>query len=257
MRPAPQRDHQQLRKLRQQLARDKQITRNKPTIRSKLIAKNRKLALGRLLVGSVAVISLMFLLSNWNTRRPAVLSPGSTSREALPPLVMQGGDPHIRALMRTISASEANDPQPYSIIYGGQHVQDLNNHPDQCVLIVSGPYTGDCTTAAGRYQLLTTTWVEKARLYHPQPSRFLFWDSYSFEPEFQDQVVYGWLSDPQAWDADLSELLREGKLDQVLRLLSSTWTSLGYGIEDNSMTSALPEIYQKLLQEELLTAQAS
>lgn len=164
---------------------------------------------------------------------------------------MQGGDPYLRALMRTISAAESNNPLPYSVLYGGQHFEDLSRHPDQCVTIVSGPYKGDCTTAAGRYQLLTTTWQEKARLYHPQPSHFLFWQSYSFEPRFQDEVVYAWLNDPDAWGADIAALLQEGKLEQVLQILSSTWTSLGYGIEDNSMTSFLPTIYQKLLAEEL------
>jgi len=87
--------------------------------------------------------------------------------------------------------------------------------------------------------------------YHPQPSRFLAWQSYSFEPEFQDEVVYAWLSDPQAWGANIPKLLRQGKLEQVRRRLSHTWTSLGYGIESNSMTGQLPNIYHKMLREEL------
>lgn len=169
----------------------------------------------------------------------------------LPQLEMQGGDPYIRALMRTISASEANDPRPYSILYGGQHVSNLSRHPEQCITIVSGPNTGNCSTAAGRYQMLNITWREKAQRYHPQPSRFIFWESYSFEPEFQDMVVHAWLSDSQAWGTDISRLLRQGKLAQVQRLLSGTWTSLGYGIEDNSITGRLPAVYQKMLREEL------
>jgi predicted naringenin-chalcone synthase len=64
-------------------------------------------------------------------------------------------------------------------------------------------------------------------------------------------VTYAWLSDRQAWGTDISALLRAGKLTEVLQLLSGTWTSLGYGIETNSMSSKLPGIYQKLLQEEL------
>ena len=203
----------------------------------------------------------MLLLKNW-------LAEGSRSRTFsvrdarldyslgiyVPPLQMQGGDPYIRALMRTISASEANDPQPYSILYGGQHVSDLSRHPEQCITIVSGPNIGNCSTAAGRYQMLNTTWREKAQRYHPQPPRFMFWESYSFMPEFQDTVVHAWLSDSQAWGTDISALLRQGKLNQVFRRLSSTWTSLGYGIEDNSNTRHLPAVYQKMLQEELRAA---
>jgi muramidase (phage lysozyme) len=164
---------------------------------------------------------------------------------------MQGGDPYIRALMRTISASEANGSRPYSILYGGQHVSNLSRHPERCITIVSGPNKGNCSTAAGRYQMINTTWYSLAPRYHPQPAGFLFWKFYSFEARYQDKVVYAWLKDPQAWGTDIAKLLRQGELDRVLRLLSSTWTSLGYGIEDNAMTSSLPQVYQKMLRQEL------
>lgn len=115
------------------------------------------------------------------------------------PLVMTGGDPYIRALMRTISASEAKDGDPYTVLYGGQHVTDLSQHPNQCIRIVSGLNKGDCTTAAGRYQLLSTTWNEKVQQYHPkhdqQSSEMV---SQSFEPKQQDAVIYSWLNDRNA-----------------------------------------------------------
>lgn len=168
-----------------------------------------------------------------------------------PPLVMKGGNPYIRALMRTISASESNYLNPYHVIYTGKYVNDLSKHPNICVKIVNGPNEGKCTTASGRYQFLNTTWEEKASRYHPHPSKFLLWKDYSFEPEYQDQVVYNWLTDSQAWNEDITALLETGKIDEVLKLLSPTWTSLGYGIEDNTMTKYLPQIYQKLLKEEL------
>lgn len=164
---------------------------------------------------------------------------------------MTGGDPYIRALMRTITASEANDARPYSLIYGGDRAWDLSRHPDRCVPIVAGPNVGNCTTAAGRYQFITTTWEKMATRYHPSPSGFLFWKFYSFEPEYQDAVVYAWLSDKKAWGIDISKQLQRGNLDTVLRKLSGTWTSLGYGIENNAMTGYLPRIYQRMLQEEL------
>ncbi|WP_200817731.1 glycoside hydrolase family protein [Calothrix rhizosoleniae] len=168
-----------------------------------------------------------------------------------PPLVMKGGNPHIRALMRTISASEASSKRPYSILYGGKHVQDLSRHPEICVTIVNGPNKGNCSTAAGRYQLINTTWYQIAPKYHPQPMKLMFWTSYSFEARYQDQVVYRWLKDSRVWRADINQLLRQGKLKKVLQLLSPTWTSLGYGIETNSISSSLPRIYQKMLREEL------
>ena len=170
--------------------------------------------------------------------------------DGTPPLVMQGGDPYIRALMRTITASEANVAQPYHVLYGGQYVEDLSRHPEQCVTITTGANQGNCTTAAGRYQFINTTWDEQAKRYHPKPG-VLFWRTYSFEPRYQDAVVHAWLSDRQAWGVDLGQLLRQGEIDEVLRRLSPTWTSLGYGIETNSMSRRLPQVYQTMLQEEL------
>ena len=216
-------------------------------------AKQPKQSLSSFALKYLVLTSLAaFLLAPWLwnlARRHPHFDP--VFRGNLPPLVMQGGDPYIRALMRTISASEAHGSRPYSIIYGGQHVEDLSQHPEKCITIVRGPNKGNCSTAAGRYQLLNITWDTLAQRYHPQPSRFLLWKSYSFEPEFQDEVVYAWLSDRQEWGTDISQLLQQGKLNSVLRLLSPTWTSLGYGIEDNNMTGLLPQIYQKMLREEL------
>lgn len=184
-------------------------------------------------------------------RRSQSLSAVGPAIEAVP-LAMQGGDPYIRALMRTISAAESNTAEPYHTLYGGQRIDDLGQHPDKCITIVAGPNTGDCTTAAGRYQFLTTTWFDKAEKYHPQPPRWYTWGvDYSFEPAFQDEVVYLWLTDHAAWGVNLSELLQQGRLNEVLRMLSGTWTSLGYGIEDNANTPYLGQIYQTMLEEEL------
>lgn len=173
------------------------------------------------------------------------------------PLVMDGGDPYIRALMRTISAAESNTSRPYTILYGGESFGTTNRHPNVCVPITAGPNTGNCTTAAGRYQFLNQTWEEKAEKYHPNPpSWYEVWGEYSFDPESQDLVVYQWLKDSNAWGFDISQALREDRLEDVLRRLSGTWTSLGYGIESNSMTARLPRIYRNLLEEELQNAPA-
>ncbi|MEN9216575.1 MAG: glycoside hydrolase family protein [Gloeomargarita sp. HHBFW_bins_162] len=174
----------------------------------------------------------------WPLARPQIIT-----RWLAPPLTMRGGDPYVRALMRTIAVSEAYGPGAYSRIYGGSHVRSLSQHPDHCVPI----RPGWCSTAAGRYQLLSTTWYEKAQRYHPQEQSGTF----NFAPEFQDQVVYRWLSDPTAWNVNVAKTLRQGKLEPVLRELSTTWTSLGYGRESNRLTPLLPWIYQQVLREEL------
>jgi muramidase (phage lysozyme) len=204
------------------------------------------------LICGIAFLVLVYQLKGFQGFYQFLLPSSDPEWDYTPaPLVMKGGDPYLRALMRTISASESNSARPYSLLYGGEHISDFSHHPDICITIVAGPNTGDCTTAAGRYQMLTTTWLDKSQEYHPQSEGFLFWESYSFAPEFQDEVVYNWLSDSSAWGTDISQLLREGRIHDVLYLLSPTWTSLGYGIEDNDMSSALPQIYEEVLQEEL------
>jgi muramidase (phage lysozyme) len=167
-----------------------------------------------------------------------------------PPLAMAGGDPYVRALMRTISASESNDRQPYSLLYSGEYFSGWSHHPDRCIVIVSGPNQGNCSTAAGRYQFITTTWEEKAQRYGLNSEGWLLWQHYAFDPVSQDLVIHRWLSDPAAWDADIPALLRDGRLDEVLSKLSGTWTSLGYGIETNAMTPHLNKLYQSFLKEE-------
>ncbi|MBE7382145.1 MAG: glycoside hydrolase family protein [Leptolyngbya sp. SIO1E4] len=205
----------------------------------------------------------MFLGVAWliSSEHPLIMGRSRRLQQANPavetlPLAMNGGDPHVRALMRTISAAESNTAQPYHTLYGGQLIHDLSQHPDVCIDIVVGPNVGDCTTAAGRYQFLTTTWLDKAENYHSRPPTwYAWWVDYSFEPVFQDEVVYRWLTDHGAWGVDISELLRQGRLEEVLQMLSGTWTSLGYGIEDNSVTPYLGRIYQEILEDELRQAQ--
>ncbi|MCC0176609.1 glycoside hydrolase family protein [Waterburya agarophytonicola K14] len=189
----------------------------------------------------------------WQEKRATSTPPVATipSLHRTQPLVMNGGDPYVRALMRTITASEANVKRPYNVIYGGRYVEDLSRHPELCIPIVAGPNVGQCTTAAGRYQMLDFTWDRQAKKYHPSPSGIWRWRNYSFEAEYQDVVVHDWLSDSNVWGANIPQQLRKGEITQVLKLLSGTWTSLGYGIETNSMSNYLPQIYQNVLQEEL------
>ena len=194
-----------------------------------------------MLMPLAAVLLMLALLWLW---RPWLLLPGTQ------PLVMQGGDPHLRALMRTISASESNVLRPYHVLYGHEYVGTLERHPNRCESIGQGPNKGNCSTAAGRYQLLYSTWLELAARHHPQRTGDAQdATSLSFAPLYQDAVVYAWLQEAR-W-GNLSAQLRAGRIQAVLRRLSGTWTSLGYGIETNSMSRELPKVYQRLVREEL------
>lgn len=195
----------------------------------------------RLALTALAVLFMLGMLWLW---RPTLLLPGTQA------LVMDGGDPYIRALMRTISASESNVLRPYNVLYGGEQVGTLERHPNRCERIDQGPNRGNCSTAAGRYQLLYSTWIELAARHHPQRTKDpLDATEFSFAPIYQDQVVHAWLQEPR-W-GKLSDQLRRGQVQTVLRRLSGTWTSLGYGIENNNMSRELPRIYRQLVKEEL------
>jgi muramidase (phage lysozyme) len=202
--------------------------------------------LARLGLTALAVLLMLALLWWW---RPWLLLPGTQ------PLVMTGGDPYLRALMRTISASESNVMRPYHVVHGGDSVGALDRHPNRCERIGAGPNRGNCSTAAGRYQLLYSTWLELAARHHPDRSDDpLDAVNLSFAPVYQDLVVHAWLAEAR-WGR-LSDQLRAGRVQPVLRRLSGTWTSLGYGIESNNMSRELPRIYQRLVQEELQAAGA-
>lgn len=194
---------------------------------------------------AVAVAALMLVLLWW--WRPVLLMPGTR------PLVMSGGDPYLRALMRTISASESNVLRPYHVLHGKRYARSLDQHPNRCEAIGQGPNRGNCSTAAGRYQLLAGTWLELAARHHPDRTDDpLDATRLSFQPLYQDLVVHAWLSEPR-W-GNLSAQLSQGRIQPVLRRLSGTWTSLGYGIETNRMSSELPRVYREMLKDELRRA---
>lgn len=194
-------------------------------------------------VGAALMLALLWI---W---RPLLLIPGTQ------PLTVASGDPHLRALMRTISASESNVMRPYHVLHGGDSVGTLERHPNRCEAIGQGPNRGNCSTAAGRYQLLFGTWLELAARYHPdRTGDALDAVGLSFSALHQDMVVYAWLADRRVWRLDIAAQLRQGRVQPVLRRLSGTWTSLGYGIETNSMSRELPALYQRLLDDELARA---
>ena len=214
-----------------------------PTWPTRLRAMGSRALHSKLLWSALGAALMLSLLWVW---RPLLLIPGTQ------PLTMSGGDPHLRALMRTISASESNVMRPYHVLHGGDSVGTLERHPNRCEAIARGPNRGNCSTAAGRYQLLFGTWIELAARYHPERTDdALDAVGLSFSALHQDMVVHAWLADPRAWRLDLAAQLRQGRLQPVLRRLSGTWTSLGYGIENNQMSRELPGLYQRLVKDEL------
>jgi muramidase (phage lysozyme) len=184
-----------------------------------------------LLLSPIAVLIAIALIIRFYVASPIKLSdpPGDG-------LVMRGGDPYLRALMRTIATDR---DRPYSLLPGGGRMDDFSRHPDRCW----PQNTRDCTTAAGRYRFLATTWLRQAAKYHPRPDGIWPVQRFPFTPEAQDVVTYRWLSDAQAWHGDLKVLLRQGQIYSVFDRVSPVWTSL--------RSSEFTARYDALLSDEL------
>jgi muramidase (phage lysozyme) len=107
------------------------------------------------------------------------------------------------AILKVIRFAEGTaDARGYNRIFGGQEVDDLTRHPDICV-----KFRKTCSTAAGAYQFLTTTW-EELKLGE-------------FTPENQDKGAIalirrrGALADVEA-----------GRFEVAIAKLSPEWASL-------------------------------
>ena len=85
--------------------------------------------------------------------------------------------PERRALLNTIRYAEGTwkggQDKGYTVIYGGEMVNDLSRHPDR---VVVNRYS---SAAAGAYQFLPATWKGVARELELE----------SFEPQHQDQAA--------------------------------------------------------------------
>lgn len=58
--------------------------------------------------------------------------------------------PQVRAALDTIAWAEGAN---YNTLFGGGTFSDFSRHPNKCI-----PYKNTCSTAAGRYQFLFSTW---------------------------------------------------------------------------------------------------
>jgi muramidase (phage lysozyme) len=100
---------------------------------------------------------------------------------------------------------------------------------------------GACSTAAGRYQLLSTTWEEWATV--------AGLDSRNFAPDRQDLAVYHYLS-----RLGLQSYLQNNQAKRAFCQLgrASVWTSVPCGKERNRHTAGVLSYYRYFLAQESL-----
>lgn len=129
--------------------------------------------------------------------------------------------PEAYGLLRAIAGPESGGK--YNVIYGGRTVDDLSRHPNIAVPITSGPNAGSTSTAAGKYQFLKSTWDDIAGQNGIR----------DFSPASQDQGAWALANRDYTMRTgqDLTAALQAGKIQDVAKALSPTWTSLAGGIE--------------------------
>ena len=144
--------------------------------------------------------------------------------------------PQALALLNTISGPESGGA--YNVIYGGQTVNDLSDHPRVDVPITSGPNEGKTSSAAGKYQFLKGTWDEyKQKLGLPD-----------FSPDSQDRAAWQLAQDAykNATGGDLTKALDSNDPAQIAKVgkaLAPIWTSLPGGIEQGTNSDKFVNAY--------------
>lgn len=131
-----------------------------------------------------------------------------------------------RALLDTISGPGLEGAN-YNTIVGGGKFDDFSRHPNKVGLVTRhGP-----STAAGRYQIIGTTWRNLQKQY---PGEFT-----DFTPATQDKAAWYLARDRYKRETgrDLATDLKSKNKNDIQRIgkvLSGEWTSLPGGIEQGS-----------------------
>jgi muramidase (phage lysozyme) len=123
--------------------------------------------------------------------------------------------PNKTAFLSMTGACEGAD---YNTLYGGGTFSDFSKHPRQ--KITAGGYT---STAAGRYQILASTWDDFCKDRGARP----------FDPDGQDECAL-WLIDRRGATADVEA----GRLEHAVAKCGKEWASFPgspYGQRTRSM----------------------
>jgi len=124
------------------------------------------------------------------------------------PIALKGLNNNIRKFLMLITFTEGTDRQktPYNELFGFTNFVGYKSHPK--IKIKASNYT---STAAGRYQVLYTTWLMFKKEY-PEAE---------FTPEWQDRIAI-WLIKR----AGGYQLIIDGKFEEAIEKTNKVWASL-------------------------------
>ena len=157
-------------------------------------------------------------VQRFHARTPSVLAaPADSNRPVVAPGNLAADrslSPEARALLDTISGPESRGQ--YNIINGGRHFDDMSRHPNWI-----NPSTD--SSAAGRYQMLGSTWRNAQQAAHGQAP--------DYTPVSQDRGAWALAQQVyrQKTGGDLASALRDpSKMESIQRALGGTdlWSSL-------------------------------
>jgi len=159
-----------------------------------------------------------------------LLSPAAMAKPEPLPAVPEVAQPFLAAI------SSGESPS-YNIRYDGGRgttFDSFDDHPRQLERITAGPYRGQFSDAAGKYQMISTTWDRYAKKYGVP----------DFSPESQDVVAWRLANDAYGRatrGGDLLADLQAGKHADVARGLSSEWASIAR--DPRRFVSTLSNLY--------------
>lgn len=123
-----------------------------------------------------------------------------------------------------ITWTEGTDRQktPYNELFGFTNFVGYDKHPN--IKIKASNY---CSTAAGRYQVLYTTWLMFLKKF----------PNAEFTPEWQDLIAIWLIKRANAY-----QLILDGKFEEAIEKTNKVWASLPgspYGQPTHKMSDAL------------------
>lgn len=149
-----------------------------------------------------------------------------------------------RALLATIGGPGFESNGSYAQRYNQPDFTDFSKHPATFAKIERGPNRGLSSNAAGRYQMISTTWNDQAKKL----------DLKDFSPASQDkaawslaQETYGQATKGRNLAADLAN---PANLPQIAKVLKSQWSSLPGGVEQGGNMGAFAQSFLANLETE-------
>ncbi|MGY4674231.1 glycoside hydrolase family 24 protein [Ursidibacter arcticus] len=135
-------------------------------------------------------------------------------------------DPKVKRYLDLLAFTEGTEKNGYYTKFGGGRIDDLSRHPNK----VWGKTGDGPTSATGRYQFLSGTWNEQAKLLGLE----------DFSPNSQDLAAVSLMMRRGA----IKDILN-GDIDTANRKLSKEWASLPYNQSPHQSQKTTEQVLQK------------